>query len=190
MNENGTTLSEEQVTDIVEKKRRGSKWMQDLTAEGGASLLPGDNAKFIRLAMASWNLPAIDISDPEQVKDRIGQYFQHCVENDRKPQIVGMANWLGVDRSTVNSWKRGEYRKDTHSPIIQKAIDIIEEMWVDFMQSGKINPAAGIFLAKNFFQYSDTQQIVVTPNNPLQDMDTDQARQRITDAIPTDDTDE
>ena len=161
--------------------------MQDLTAEGGELTQPGDNSRYARLAMASWNLPPIDISDPKQVEERIGEYFQHCVENDRKPQLIGMANWLGVDRSTVNSWKRGEYRADTHSPIIRKAIDILEEMWVDFMMNGKVNPGSGIFLGKNLFGYKDVADVVVTPNNPMQGLDADTARKRLMDAVPVDD---
>ena len=98
-----------------------------------------------------------------------------------------MANWLGVDRSTVNSWKRGEYRADTHSPIIRKAIDILEEMWVDFMMNGKVNPGSGIFLGKNLFGYKDVADVVVTPNNPMQGLDADTARKRLMDAVPVDD---
>ena len=36
------------------------------------------------------------------------------------------------------------------------------------MMSNKLNPGAGCFMGKNWFNYSDTQQIVVTPNNPYQ----------------------
>ena len=178
--------TENKVVDIV-KKKRGSKWMQDLTAEGGEGTQPGDNARYVRMALASWDLPPIDISDPEQVKRRIGEYFRHCAENDRKPQLIGMANWLGVDRSTINSWKRGEYRGETHSPIIKKAIDTLEELWVDYMQNGKVNPGAGIFLGKNLFGYKDVADVVVTPNNPMQGMDADAARKRLTEAVPDDD---
>lgn len=186
MDNHETDLSNEQVTDIV-KKKRGAKWTQDLTDKGGDGTQPGDNSRFIRHALASWNLPPIDISDPKQVEQRIGEYFQYCADNDRKPQIVGIANWLGVSRDTINSWKRGEYRSDTHSDIIKKAINIIEEMWGDFLLSGKINPVAAIFLMKNFLQYSDTQQIVVTPNNPMQGLDADAARKRLIEAVPDED---
>jgi len=178
--------TEGKVVDIV-KKKRGAKWMQDLTADGGELIEPGDNARFVRLAMASWDLPPINISDPKQVEQRIAEYFKHCVENDRKPQLIGMANWLGVDRSTVNSWKRGEYRSDTHSPIIKKAIDLLEELWVDYMQNGKVNPGAGIFLGKNLFGYKDVADVVVTPNNPMQGLDAEQARKRLEEAIPDED---
>ena len=180
---NGTELSDEQVTEVVKKKNRGSNWMKELSEDGG-NVQPGDNARFVRQAMASWNLPPIDISDPEQVNDRLQQYFQFCVDNDKRPQIVGMCNWLGICRDTLNSWVRGEYRSDTHSDIIKKAYNMMEEMWVDYMQNGKISPPTAIFLAKNFFNYRDVADVVVTPNNPMQDMDADQARKRIIDAIP------
>lgn len=128
---------------------------------------PGDNARYLRYAMVSLSLPPIDISDEKQVQQRVEEYFMHCIENDRKPNIVGMANWLGVDRTTLASWKRGEYRSDTHSHLIQKYCQLLEEQWYDYMMNGKVNPASGIFLGKNVFAYSDTQNIVVTPNNPM-----------------------
>jgi len=55
------------------------------------------------------------------------------------------------------------------------------------MQNGKISPPNGIFLGKNNFDYRDETQVVVTPNNPLQGMDADQARKRLVEAIPADD---
>ena len=186
----GTNLTEEQVQTVVKKKNRGSDWMKELTAEGGDNVEPGENSRFIRHALASWNLPKIDISDPKQVEERIGEYFKYCAENDRRPQVVGMCNWLGISRETLNTWKNGDCRPGTHTDIIKKAYDLMEELWMDFMQSGKINPATGIFLAKNWYHYKDVADVVVTPNNPLQNLDENEAKKRIMEAIPVDDTDE
>lgn len=177
---------DDKVVDIV-KKKSGAKWMQELTETGGENNQSGDISKFVRMAMTSLSLPPIDISDPHQVEMRIIDYFNYCAENDRKPQLAGMANWLGVSRDTLNSWKRGEYRSETHSDIIKRAINIIEEMQVDMVQSGRLNPVAFIFLAKNGLQMVDSQQIVVTPNNPMQDLDADAARKRLVESIPDDD---
>ena len=117
--QNGTELSDDQVTDIVKKKKnRGSDWMKELSADSGE---PGENSRYLRYALVAWNLPPIDISDPKQVEHRIGEYFQHCADNDRKPQIVGMCNWLGITRGTLNTWVNGEYRTATHSDIIKKS---------------------------------------------------------------------
>ena len=182
--------TENKVVDIVQKKKRnrGSDWMKELSADGG-NVRPGENARFVRFAMASWNLPPIDISDPKQVENRIGEYFTHCAENDRRPQIVGLCNWLGISRDTLNSWVNGETRNTTHTDIIKKAYRVMEEMWSDYMQYGKISPPTAIFLAKNWYGYKDVADVVVTPNNPLQGMDADTARKRLVEAVP-DDSDE
>lgn len=129
----------------------------------------GDNTRYLRYAMVSMDLPPIDIADPLQVEQRIKDYFNFCMANDKKPNIKGLGNWLGVDRSTVNSWKRGEYRSETHSPLIKKAVDILEDLWVDYMLNGKVNPASGIFLGKNMFGYKDVQDIQFIPQQPLGD---------------------
>lgn len=190
MTDNRTELSDEQVTNIVKKKRN----RPDLANFGQENVEPGDNSRFIREARVAFDggmdrkpLPPIDISDPEQVKQRISEYLDFCELHDKKPSPVAMANWLGVSRETLNTWKRGEYRSETHSDLIKKAMVLMEEVWYDMMQNGRINPASGIFLAKNMFGYKDVADVVVTPNNPLQDMNADEARKRITDAIPADD---
>jgi hypothetical protein len=172
-NANATAVSE-----TKNKKRNGLSMMWNGDTE------PGDNSRYIRHALVAWNLPPIDISDPQQVQQRITDYFDYCEQNDRKPQLVGMANWLGVSRETLNTWKRGEYRSETHSDIIKKAVDVLEEIWADYMQNGKINPASGIFLGKNFFGYRDVQDLVVTPNNPLESADAETARKKYVDALP------
>ena len=180
--------TESKVVDVVQKKKRnrGSDWMSELSENGG-DVQPGENARFVRMAMASWNLPPIDISDPKQVEERIGMYFKHCADNDRRPQIVGMCNWLGISRNTLNTWVNGEYRSSTHYDIVKKAYAIMEEMWADYMQYGKISPPTAIFLAKNWYGYKDVADVVVTPNNPLQGMDADTARKRLVEAVPDED---
>ena len=185
-----TGITQEQAHAIVKNKRN----RPDLTNFGQENVEPGDNSRFIREARIAFDggldrkpLPLIDISDPEQVKQRISEYLDFCELNDSKPSMVAMANWLGVSRETLNTWKRGEYRGDTHSDTIKKACLLMEQIWYDLMQNGKINPGSGIFLGKNMFGYKDVADVVVTPNNPLQGMDAEQARQQITDAIPADD---
>lgn len=176
----GTNITTEQVTEVTKRKKRGFELQKDFGAE------PGDNARFIRFAMVAWNLPPIDISDPVQVENRIGEYFQHCAENDRRPQVVGMCNWLGINRDTLNSWVRGETRSSTHTDIIKKAISFLEEMWADAMMTNRLNPGSGCFIAKNWFNYSDTQQIVVTPNNPYQGASEEELKDRYLTDIPAD----
>ena len=125
---------------------------------------PGDNSKYIRHALATLNLPPIDIADPAQVEERIDWYFNHCVDSDMKPTVKGFCNAIGVHRDTVHTWRTGEFRAGTHQAIICKAYDLLEEMWENYMLNGKINPVSGIFLGKNNFGYADKQEYVLTPN--------------------------
>ena len=125
---------------------------------------PGDNSKYIRHALATLNMPPIDIADPAQVEERINWYFEHCVDSDMKPTVKGFCNAIGVHRDTIHTWRTGEFRSGTHQAIICKAYDLLEEMWENYMLNGKINPVSGIFLGKNNFGYADKQEYVLTPN--------------------------
>lgn len=129
----------------------------------------GNNSRYLRYAMACLDLPPIDISDVKQVEGRAREYLEYCANNDRKPQIVGLANWLGVHRDTLHSWKTGETRGATHSDFIKKVVSMLEEIEVDFFQNGKINPTSGIFILKNHFGYRDVQDLVLEPKQSLGD---------------------
>lgn len=149
---------------IAQTKRKGNNPKENFMQE---NVKKGDNARYLRMARAAVDLPPIDIADPAQVSGRIGMYFDFCEQNDRKPSMLGIANWLGVSRDTLNSWKRGEYRASTHSDLIEKAVMVLEELWTDYMQNGLVNPVSGIFLGKVMFGYKDVQDYVITPNSPL-----------------------
>ena len=132
---------------------------------------PGDNAKFLRHALTIRQWPLIDITDPVQVEDRIKEYFALCMADDIKPSVKGFTNALRVSHSTLWEWRNGNYRAGTHQAIICEAYDVLEALWQDYMQNGKINPVSGIFLGKNLFGYADKQEYVVTPNTGMEAAD-------------------
>lgn len=166
----GGTNEVAQVEQAIKKRKRNRPDLQNFGADGAE---PGDNTRYLRFALASLDLPPIDISDEKQVAQRIKDYFSFCLDNDRKPNMRGLGNWLGVDRTTVHSWMVGEYRAETHSHLIKKAVDIMEELWVDYMTNGKVNPAAGIFLGKNMFGYKDVQDVIIQPKTGITDENPD-----------------
>jgi len=186
-NGNGTELSDEQATDIVKQKRKRNR--PDLANFGQEYIEPGDNAKYVAFNMKFMNLPKLDFNNVPAVQERIELYFNLCFQNDMKPGVAGLAYSLGVDRKTIWAWKSGQNRSANAALIdtIKKAYAFLEVLWEQYMQNGKISPPNGIFLGKNNFDYRDETQVVVTPNNPLQGMDADTARQRLVEAIPADD---
>lgn len=167
------------------KKRRNRDW-PNKENYGTEYVEPGDNARYLRFALDNMNRPPIDISDEKQVERRIYEYFEDCVKADMKPNVVALANALGIDRSTLRSWKVGECRTLSHSPIVKKAFDALEELWVDYMQNGKINPASGIFIGKNHFGYRDVADVVLTPGQQLSDQTSPEQMQKQIAALPDD----
>lgn len=151
--------------------RENGQSLANKTSFGAITVESGDNAKYLAHALATMNMPKIDTSDPKQVEGRIQWYMNHCVENDMKPTVKGFCNALGVSRQSVWEWRTGKFRAGTHEEIITRAYDLLEEMWENYMQNGKINPVAGIFLGKNNFGYQDKQEYVLTPNQTAQAVD-------------------
>ena len=131
-------------------------------------LEPGDNTKYINHSMEimMWEKP--DTNSLEAVRKRITDYFSLCAKNDMKP---GLALAFSIDRRTLWKWcNDAPDARKLAAPIrdtIKKARDLINAQMEDFMQNGKINPVAGIFLMKNNMNYTDQQEVVLKPDNPL-----------------------
>ena len=158
-----TELTTTEETKPVKKTRN----RPDLANFGQEHIQPGDNSKYIRHALATLNLPPIDIANPQQVEERIEWYFGHCIDQDMKPTVMGMCNALGISRNTLRTWYNEDFRATTHAPIVKRAYALLEELWEDYMLNGKINPVSGIFLGKNAWNYADKQEVVLTPNTGL-----------------------
>ena len=136
---------------------------------------PGDNAKYLSHALTMFHWPDVDMTRPDCVKERVTMYFELCRVNDMKTGIAGLALAFGVDRTTLWKWVNGvdsKYIPTESRNTIKKAYQIINSQMEDFMQNGKINPVAGIFLMKNNMGYSDRQDIVLTPNTQANDSTT------------------
>ena len=184
---NKKPLNDEQITDVVKQKRKRNR--PDLANFGQEYIEPGDNSRYIAFNMQFMHLPKLDFNDVPAVQERISMYFNLCFEQDMKPGVAGLAYALGVDRKTLWAWKSGQNRAANVELIdtIKKAYAFLELLWEQYMQNGKISPPNGIFLGKNNFDYRDETQVVVTPNNPLQDMNAEDARKRLVESVPSDD---
>ena len=123
----------------------------------------GDNSKYLQHALVVRGMPAIDLANPKDVERRIDWYFNQCIEDDMKPSVKGFCNALKISRSTLWNWRTGAFRAGTHEEVIVRGYDVLEALWEDYMQNGKINPMAGVFLGVNNYGYKDVKQVNVTP---------------------------
>ena len=170
----------EQSEQPVKRGRGGTKGKGSRPKQGEAMGLhtdPGDNKRYLAHSMKMWDWPAVSMMDPGEVKARVGEYFKICQEDDMKPCVSGLAFALGMDRRRLWEITRGirGTNKITHEvapetrDILKKAYNILTMQMENYMQNGKINPVAGIFLMKNNMDYADKQEIVLTPNSGTED---------------------
>ena len=166
-------------------KRKSNGKNSPVIGDNGIMAEPGDNAKYLAVSIKLMNLPDIDLKDSEQVQERLNEYFNIHAENDMKPTVAGMGLALnGMDRRRL--WEirtdvpdRNKDLPTSTRDAIKKAYKLMENMWENYMQNGKINPVSGIFLGKNNFGYQDKTEYVVTPNtNSDNDYSADDIRKR------------
>lgn len=134
---------------------------------------PGDMTKYINLNAELYNLPDIDLRNPDEVLNRLNEYFNIYAKYDAKPTVAGMAMVLGTNRQRLHSivtdgtiggdgYKNNLPRAVTDC--IKKAYILLENLHENYMMDGKVNPVTGIFMAKNHYGYVDKTEHVVTPN--------------------------
>lgn len=143
-------------------------------------LQPGDNSKAIGIIMQFNNLPVIDLKKPEEVRDRVNQFYNMCFENDFKPTVSSYAASLGYSRKSLwalmNNREVGGWENLPTLSIdyIKRGYESLEQLWEYYMQNGKINPVSGIFLAKNNFGYVDKTEYTIEPKATLNESDLEQ----------------
>ncbi len=134
---------------------------------------PGDNALYLQNSLEIMRLPKITLDDPEVVQNRIDEYFAIRFRQDMKPTVSSLAMALGISRKDLwclvndQPWNGQGWKpklKPEVSNAVKNAYRIMETLWEDYMQNGKINPVSGIFLGKNNYGYRDSQEVVLTPN--------------------------
>ena len=122
------------------------------------------------------NLPPINTKNPHEVEQRIEEYFDFCEMNDKPPNMIGIANWLGVGYGTVQRWKNGDYAEMT--PIIQRAMAVVEESLVEQVQTDSKLMVGGMFLLKSMFHYKEQQDVVITTQREDDKLSADEIAQR------------
>jgi transposase-like protein len=152
----------------------------------------GDNSKYLTNALAMWDWQAPDMTSKEDVTSRIKSYFQLCIDDDMKPSVEGLAFAFGVHRKTLWKWVYQNGNRNIPEEVreqLRKAYEVLNVQMANYMQNGKINPVAGIFLMKNNMDYEDKKEITVAPGNPLgEETQPEELRRKYLDAIEVEGT--
>lgn len=152
---------------VVQKKTRGLK-----PASMEANF-KGDKSEISQAIInATRYIKATPCESDEEFAERIEAYFQECAEEGIIPkwETIGLA--LGIGR--MEAWNIATGRRGTpaRQRMMQRAKDILAAIDAELVTTGKVNPVVWIFRAKNFYDMKDTQDVVVTPKQPLGEQQT------------------
>ena len=135
-----------------------------------------DNSSYTLHNMELLAFPPIDVRvcSCETLEKRCVDYFEICIRNDMKPSVAGFALALGCARTSLLEYINGTKKiAGGNREILNKYNGLLNALIEDYMMNGKVNPVAGIFVAKNNFGYKDAQEFVL--NNTVQDEQTPEA---------------
>ena len=173
-------------TEIVKKKRKPAGMAAALAGDLGQE--PGDNTRIVQTNMKFFDMPRVDLKNPEAVRERLADYFRIYGEADLKPTVAGMAMCLGINRRTLwaiandqpsggNGYKMILPEETTN--LVKNAYEMLEMSMEAYANAGKINPVMAIFMMKNHFGYQDKTEYVLTPNQKTEnDYDPEDIRKR------------
>ena len=116
-------------------------------------------------ALTLIDTPAVDVYNPEEVKERSITYLQKCVDNHRRPAIAAYALYLGLDRRTLNGFIQG-LNKAIHPDslsLIKYVYSLVDYSMEQQMQDGEMNVVAGIFLMRNNLGYTNVDTVEIVP---------------------------
>ena len=186
-------MAKKKTPDIVEtgqeivKNRKPLKGMAAALA-GDLGQEPGDNTRIVQTSMKFFDMPRVDLKNPEAVHERLAEYFKIYGEADLKPTVAGMAMALGINRRTLwaiandqpsggNGYKMILPEETTN--LVKNAYEMLEMSMEAYANAGKINPVMAIFMMKNHFGYQDKTEYVLTPNQKQEsDYDADEISKR------------
>lgn len=90
------------------------------------------------------------------LRERIGMYFDLCAEGNLRPGMTTLRLAIGVSKTTLYDWSKGNHCDEERTEIIQCAKDAIEAYLEQAFLQGQINPVSAMFMYKIYFGYSET----------------------------------
>ena len=112
----------------------------------------------------------LDLSDIDLLDNIWGIYTELCYKYSKRPTILNFSLMIGVDNTTIDSWRRGEYRagdegaSSTRSQTVKKWLKECESSLVD--GATERNSVGCIFALKANYGYTETpQRIEITGAN-------------------------
>ena len=123
----------------------------------------------------------LDLSDIDLLDNIWGIYTELCYKYSKRPTILNFSLMIGVDNTTIDSWRRGEYRagdegaNSTRSQTVKKWLKECESSLVD--GATERNSVGCIFALKANYGYTETPQRIEVVGSQAPALSHDEIRQ-------------
>ena len=128
------------------------------------SNLPADGLNDLHKDVCSETIPCLlslankgKPKDISELKRRISDYFQFCVDHDFRCGIESISLSLGVTRVTFWNWCAGNGCSREWQEVCTNAKQIIITFLESITLSGRLSPPIAIFALKNWADYKDVR---------------------------------
>ena len=148
------------------RKMKPTGEARGITKDNNPKLPDGYNTRNIEFMMAIMPEEELDPNDVEEMKRRFLRYLKLCAEYDHKVGNLAAYSAIGITKGQAYDWERSKVNPERAS-FIKKVRQICGTYRETLMADGKVNPVTGIFWQKNYDEFRDMTEVVVTPNNPL-----------------------
>lgn len=139
---------------------RLKEYRNELTVKEQAQLQTNaeENAVYIGHSLAGLNAAPVNLLDTEEVERRTLEYIADCQRTGTRVSPPGLALWLGITSADLTDWLTS-YGNEEHRRTAARIYQFLHANFADNALLGKSSPALSIFLAKNWFGYTDAQRI-------------------------------
>jgi hypothetical protein len=117
------------------------------------------NMNYIIHAKRLSDLPAVELSDPEAIRDRVDWYYQLCATDGVRPNVPGLALAFGLTRTgLMNALADRRMTRDCAQEI-GRGIAMMDDILSGMVLDGRIMPVAAIYLMNNWLGYKNASEV-------------------------------
>ncbi|WP_338015005.1 terminase small subunit [Clostridium chrysemydis] len=125
---------------------------------------------------------------PEELEDKIAEFYKWCDDNDKNKTISRLAWFLGTNRTTLLNYENADefgwlnrldnITRRKYVNTIKQAKAFIESEYEELLYNKQSNTGA-IFTLKNNYKWVDKQEIVTEDKNSLSDISEEELNKKL-----------
>ena len=146
-----------------EAKRRKALTADDPTEASIANAVDKDrlakNANHVRHAQRIAELPPVEMSEPEEVRERVNWYFTLCLTDGIKPNLPGLALCFGLTRTGLMNAVADRRMPAQSAQELGRGIAMMDEILSAQTLEGGVNPVAAIYFMNNWLGYKNASEV-------------------------------